>query len=75
MLNLEILIMKINSALLNILFLFLFTIIMVSCTSPEIEDEVSLEKENDEFVQKNSDGTVSLVDKENSDRPGSQGGN
>ncbi|WP_027393199.1 hypothetical protein [Aquimarina latercula] len=65
--------MKINSSILTLLFLFLFAIVIASCESSDIEDEVALdEKQLNEILEKNNAETY-LVDKD-SDRPGNQGG-
>ncbi len=68
--------MKTKSTFLKLLFLFLFTIILVNCASPDIKDEVALEEKNEnELLEKNENLKTYLIDKETSDRPGNQGGN
>ena len=66
--------MKTKSAILKLLFLFLFTLITVNCTSPEFKDEVTLqEQKENELLERTKNIEIYLLDKETTDRPGNQG--
>ncbi len=67
--------MKINSVILNLLFLFLFTLILASCTSTDIEEEVALEELENERLEIINATETYLIDKDTAERPGNQGGN
>ncbi|WP_281989697.1 hypothetical protein [Aquimarina aggregata] len=59
----------------NLLFLFLFTLILASCTSTDIEEEVALEELENERLEIINATETYLIDKDTAERPGNQGGN
>ncbi|WP_234859117.1 hypothetical protein [Aquimarina aquimarini] len=66
--------MKTNFEILKFLFLFLFTLLLASCTSTEIGEEVSLEvKDKNELSKEIIKNKTYLIDKGTSERPGNQG--
>lgn len=68
--------MKTKSIFLKFLFLFLTTIILASCTSSELEEEAGIEvTEKNIGIDQEINKSIYLIDKETSDRPGSQGSN
>ncbi len=67
--------MKTNLSIMKFLFIFLFTVLLASCTSQDVEDEIAFdENENNELSDTNNFETF-LLDKTKSDRPGNQGPN
>ena len=64
--------MKTNLPIMKFLFIFLFTVLLASCTSQDVEEEIAFDENENNELSETNDFEIFLVDKSDN-RPGEQG--